>query len=44
MQTKYIPTVIGDTRIGACQWISNEWKYTDIAFDTWDEAVRWLKD
>jgi len=41
--TKYIPAVIGDTMIGACKWIG-EFKNTDLAFDTWDEAVRWLKD
>lgn len=40
---KYIPAVIGETMIGACKWIG---KFTDkdIAFNTWEEAIQWLKD
>lgn len=43
MQTKYIPAVIGDTMIGACKWVG-KFTDTDIAFDTWDEAILWLKN
>lgn len=43
VETKYIPAVIGDTMIGACKWIG-EFTDKDIAFNTWEEAIKWLKD
>lgn len=40
---KFIPAVIGDTMIGALYWRG---KFTDedLAFDTFDEAILWLKN
>ena len=40
---KYIPAVIGETMIGAIYW---KGKFTDkdVAFDTFEEAIQWLKD
>ena len=43
MKYKYIPAVIGETMIGAIYW---KGKFTDedVAFDTFEEAIQWLKD
>ena len=43
MQTKYIPAVVGDTMIAALKWIG-KFKDSDIAFDTKEKAIEWLKN
>lgn len=44
METKYIPAVVGDTMISALKFTSDKWTENDIAFDTREEAIQWLKD
>ena len=44
METKYIPAVVGDTMISALKFTSDKWTDKDLAFDTREEAILWLKN